>query len=78
MDLGSFMEFLGLTDADVAQAVSRDRSTISRIRRKKVIPDAQTLLKLNEWAKELARKKRLRRSKRLTWDYLLTDEVRAA
>ena len=77
MDLDEFMERLGVSDAEVAQAIGRDRSTISRIRRRKVVPDSLTLLKLNRWAVEAAQRKRLRRSERLTWDHLVDGATAA-
>ena len=73
MDLERFMERVGVDDEALADAVGRDRSTISRIRRKRVVPDGTTLLKIDRWAGDMAQRKRLRRSERLTWGYLLAD-----
>ena len=70
MELTRFMQRVGASDQEVAAAIDRDRSTISRIRRKVFDPDARTLLRLNCWADEVARRKRLRRSEWLSWDYL--------
>lgn len=78
MDLQTFMDEVGVEDTDVADAVGKDRSTISRIRRKRFRPDAETLLLLNAWADEIAKRKRLRVRERLTWDYLLSDDDAAA
>ncbi len=78
MSLYEFMERLGVSDEEVAQAIGRDRSTISRIRREKVVPDSQTLLKLNRWAVGAASRKRLRVAERLTWDHLIDEGATAA
>ena len=71
--LEDFMERVGVDDAGVAEAVRRDRSTISRIRRQKVRPDGETLLRINAWATDVASKKRLLVRERLSWDHLLDD-----
>ncbi|MHC4715322.1 MAG: helix-turn-helix domain-containing protein [Planctomycetota bacterium] len=65
------MERVGIDDESLGRAVGVHRSTISRIRRKCVVPDGTTLLKIDRWAAEKARHGRLRRSERLTWHYLL-------
>lgn len=67
------MERVGVDDEKLAQAIERDRSTVSRIRRGKVKPDAETLLRLNAWAEEIAREKRIPRREWLSWDHLLTS-----
>lgn len=74
VDLQAFMDRVGATDAEVADAVERDRTTINRIRRKVVDPDAETLLRISRWAQGVAKRKRLRKSEQLSWDYLLGDE----
>lgn len=73
MDLEDFMKLVGVNDAEVALAVRRHRSTISRIRRGKVKPEADTLLALNAWAAEIAGKKRLLAKQRLSWDHLRSN-----
>ena len=69
MDLQEFMDRAGVDDAGLAQAIGCDRSTISRIRRRKVkVPDGATMLKLDRWAEEVRRKKRWPLRDRLAWN----------
>lgn len=70
------MQKVKAEDADVAKAVGKDRSTISRIRRGVVRPDADTLLKLSAWAERAARRKRLPRAQWLTWNHLFAGPSR--
>lgn len=70
MDLERFMERVNVGDAKLAEIVGRDRSTISRIRRRVVAPDAVTMLRLDRWATAAARWRRLKPRERLTWDHI--------
>ena len=72
------MKRIDADDDAVAAAISRDRSTVSRLRRGIVKPDAETMLRLNQWAEEEARKRRLPRREWLSWDYLLTESPSGA
>jgi len=47
--LSDYMSAHNLTDDDVAAAVERSRVTISRIRRRKVRPDWDTIQKIKEF-----------------------------
>lgn len=49
MHLADYMAENGLTDEDVAKAISRSRPTVSRIRRKLVRPDWQTIESIKEF-----------------------------
>lgn len=48
--LSEFMDWKGLTDAQVAQKIGRARVTVSRIRRRKVRPDWATIEALRRWS----------------------------
>ena len=50
MHLSDYMAANNLSDEDVATAIERSRATVSRIRRRKVRPDWQTIEKLKEWS----------------------------
>lgn len=50
MHLSDFMEAKRLGDEDVAAQVGRSRVTISRIRRRKVRPDWETIELLRQWS----------------------------
>jgi transcriptional regulator with XRE-family HTH domain len=43
MHLADYMEALNLSDEEVAKGISRSRPTVSRIRRKLVRPDWETI-----------------------------------
>jgi hypothetical protein len=78
MDLERFMQATDTTDAELAEIVKRDRSTISRIRRKVVVPNGVTLTLLNAWANELRRgPPPLSAECRLTWLHLSRPRRRA-
>lgn len=46
MHLSDYMEAKGLSDGEVANLIGRSRPTVSRIRRKVVRPDWETIRKL--------------------------------
>lgn len=50
MHLADYMAQRGLDDQRVADEVGTDRSTISRIRRRKTRPDWQTIRRLRQWS----------------------------
>lgn len=75
MELQEFMEANNISDPDLATEVNLSRSTISRVRRKMSRPEVLTLLKIDAWAADLAQAKRIRRSERLDWGYLLADPM---
>lgn len=50
MHLADYMEAHGLDDAKVAKQIDRSRVTVSRIRRRKVRPDWNTLEILKTWS----------------------------
>ncbi|HEX9642074.1 MAG TPA: hypothetical protein VGB13_12280 [Candidatus Krumholzibacteria bacterium] len=75
LDLGQFMERVGATDEDVAGAIECDRTTVSRIRRRRTRPDAETLLLINRWAADVAKKKRLPKTERLWWDWIVSSKA---
>ena len=50
MHLSEFMDWKGLTDAQVAKDIGRERVTVSRIRRRKVRPDWKTIEMLKKWS----------------------------
>ena len=54
VDLDGFMTLVGVDDEALAALVDRDRTTISRIRRRKTRPDAATLIRIQAWADRLA------------------------
>ena len=71
MDLEQFMEVTETSDVELAGIIRRDRSTVSRIRRKVVVPDGITLTRINEWAdRECDRKPHSLKNRRLTWLWL--------
>jgi transcriptional regulator with XRE-family HTH domain len=47
--LSDYMNAHKLTDDDVAAALGRTRSTVSRIRRRKMRPDWETIKKIQEF-----------------------------
>ncbi len=47
--LSDYMDAHNLTDDDVAAALGRTRSTVSRIRRRKMRPDWETIEKIQEF-----------------------------
>ena len=71
MDLAHFMKEVAMCDREVAEASGVERSAISRIRRKKILPGATNLLRLDRWAAALALRRRVPVSKRLDWEYVL-------
>jgi transcriptional regulator with XRE-family HTH domain len=73
MDLDEFMAKAKALDGQVAAAVGCDRTTISRIRREKVAPSAELLLRLDRWAEECRIWHRWPIRCRLSWDHLLGD-----
>jgi transcriptional regulator with XRE-family HTH domain len=50
MHLSDFMAARELSDEQVAEAIRRSRVTVSRIRRRKVRPDWDTILALREFS----------------------------
>lgn len=50
MHLSDFMAEQKLSDEQVAEAIRRSRVTVSRIRRRKVRPDWDTILALREYS----------------------------
>ena len=48
MHLSDYMLWKNLTDADVASRIGRDRATVSRIRRRVVRPDWDTIAQLKK------------------------------
>jgi transcriptional regulator with XRE-family HTH domain len=53
MHLSNFMAERKLTDDQVAEAIGRTRATVSRIRRRKVRPDWDTIQALREFSEGL-------------------------
>lgn len=51
MHLADYMEWKGLTDLEVAGGINRTRSTVSRIRRRLVRPDWETIEKIKTYTK---------------------------
>jgi transcriptional regulator with XRE-family HTH domain len=51
MHLSIFMQSKNLTDDQVAKAIRRSRATVSRIRRRKVRPDWETIQNLRVFTK---------------------------
>lgn len=51
MHLSEYMADRGLTDDKVAEGIDRDRSTVSRIRRRLVRPDWETIEKIKKFTK---------------------------
>jgi hypothetical protein len=49
MQLSDFMALRGLKDDDVAQAISRARATVSRYRRRKILPDWDTRERIKQF-----------------------------
>jgi transcriptional regulator with XRE-family HTH domain len=49
MHLSDYMTKKNLSDNEVAEAIKRSRATVSRIRRRKVRPDWQTIEKIREF-----------------------------
>lgn len=47
--LSEYMAANNLSDADVAQGIDRSRETVSRIRRKKVRPDWETIERIKKF-----------------------------
>jgi transcriptional regulator with XRE-family HTH domain len=47
--LADYMSVRGLSDDDVAKGIKRSRPTVSRIRRKLVRPDWETIEKIKEY-----------------------------
>ena len=50
MHLSEYMASKSLSDDQVANAIKRSRATVSRIRRRKVRPDWDTIEALREWS----------------------------
>jgi transcriptional regulator with XRE-family HTH domain len=51
MHLSDYMAEKNLSDEQVATAIRRSRVTVSRIRRKKVRPDWETIEELEKWSR---------------------------
>jgi DNA-binding XRE family transcriptional regulator len=51
MHLSHYMAANDLSDLDVAKAIERSRETVSRIRRRKVRPDWETIEKIKDFTK---------------------------
>jgi transcriptional regulator with XRE-family HTH domain len=51
MHLSTFMKSWNLTDDQVAEAIGKTRATVSRIRRRKVRPDWETIQALRVFTK---------------------------
>lgn len=50
MHLSDYMEWKGLNDLEVAEGINRTRSTVSRIRRRLVRPDWETIEKIKTFS----------------------------
>lgn len=50
MHLSDYMAEKQLSDEQVAEAIRRSRATVSRIRRRKVRPDWDTIETIREWS----------------------------
>ncbi len=48
MQLATFMSEAGLSDAEIALKIGRDRATVSRYRRGKLVPDWPTIRRIKE------------------------------
>ncbi len=68
MNLHEFMNTYDFKDLDVADAVGCHFSTISRIRRGKSVPTSTTYRLINNWAAEVAKKRRILKPNRLSWE----------
>jgi transcriptional regulator with XRE-family HTH domain len=51
MHLSDYMAAKGLTDQEVAAGIGRDRATVSRIRRRKVRPDWETIERIKAFTR---------------------------
>lgn len=51
MHLSEYMELIGVKDPQVAEAIGRTRPTVSRIRRKLVRPDWETINRITAWSR---------------------------
>lgn len=70
VDLNGFMALVNVDDAALAVIVGCNRSTISRIRRRKTRPESATLMRIQAWADDLAKRRRMRLTQRLRWDWI--------
>jgi transcriptional regulator with XRE-family HTH domain len=70
VDLQALAERLEISDQTIADAIGRDRTTVSRIRRRKAVPDAATMLALDAWAEGVARAARIPRRDWLSWEWV--------
>ena len=83
--LSEFMDQVGATQYDVAEATRKidpagkgvDQSTISRIERGGE-PKGRSLALIQRWADRVAKRRKLPRSKWLTWDHLVSGREDAA
>jgi hypothetical protein len=75
LDLAEFMETVGARVTDVARESGVDKAIVSRIKDRAQDPTGATLLKLTRWADSVARRKRLPRTKHLSFDYLLDGDA---
>lgn len=78
LDLDEFLKRVNVRTARAAQIARCDVSTLSRIRRRVQPPSAVVLLRLQRWADAYAKTHRLRLTDRLSFDYLLDEDERAA
>lgn len=51
MHLSAYMKAKKLSDEDVAEGIERSRATVSRIRRRKVRPDWETIEKIRAFTR---------------------------
>lgn len=61
---------LSITQEDLALEVGISQGTVSRIEAGKM-PIGSTKMLYDRWAEDIARARRLRRDKRLSWEHLL-------
>lgn len=73
MDLQSFMDKVEMNDTQVGAAVGKNQSIIYRVRLRKVVPDAVTLLLLTKWSEKIRKKRHWSKRFALSWDYILRD-----
>jgi predicted transcriptional regulator len=75
MDLRGFRKMLELTQEEVAAETGISQPTISRIESGEVDNTRLDVVRrIQRWADEIARRRRLPRSKRLTWGSLRCED----
>jgi hypothetical protein len=72
LTLQQFMDRVETSDEEVAEATGLHRTTIYRVR-SGIVTDitANTMRRIDRWAKEISRAKRLTNAERLDWDEML-------